>query len=46
MPARSPANPRSLLLAPGDRPERFTKATASGADGIILEFEHALAPTE
>jgi citrate lyase subunit beta / citryl-CoA lyase len=46
MPARNPAGPRGLLFVPGDRPERFTKATARGADGIILDFEDAVAPTE
>ena len=28
---------RSLLFVPGDRPERFVKAAASGADAIILD---------
>lgn len=27
---------RSLLPVPGDRPERFAKAAASGADGQVL----------
>lgn len=36
---------RSLLFVPGDRPERFAKALASGADAIILDLEDAVAPT-
>lgn len=35
---------RSLLFVPGDRPERFAKAQASGADAIILDLEDAVAP--
>ncbi|WP_062099339.1 CoA ester lyase [Caulobacter sp. CCH5-E12] len=35
---------RSLLFVPGDRPERFDKAAASGADAIILDLEDAVAP--
>ncbi len=34
---------RSLLFVPGHRPERFAKAEASGADGIILDLEDAVA---
>jgi citrate lyase subunit beta / citryl-CoA lyase len=34
---------RSLLFVPGDRPERFAKAEASGADGVILDLEDAVA---
>jgi citrate lyase subunit beta/citryl-CoA lyase len=33
---------RSMLFVPGDRPERFTKATASGADAVILDLEDAV----
>lgn len=36
--------PRSLLFVPGDRPERFAKAVASGADAIILDLEDSVAP--
>ena len=36
---------RSLLFVPGDRPERFAKALASGADGIILDLEDAVGPS-
>jgi citrate lyase subunit beta/citryl-CoA lyase len=35
---------RSLLFVPGDRPERFAKAVASGADAIILDLEDSVAP--
>ena len=35
---------RSLLFVPGDRPERFAKATASGADAVILDLEDSVAP--
>ncbi|QGK70443.1 CoA ester lyase [Allosaccharopolyspora coralli] len=33
---------RTLLFVPADRPERFAKATASAADGIILDLEDAV----
>lgn len=36
--------PRSYLFVPGDRPERFAKAQASGADAVILDLEDAVAP--
>ena len=35
---------RSMLFVPGDRPERFQKAVASGADAVILDLEDAVAP--
>lgn len=35
---------RSYLFVPGDRPERFAKALASGADAVILDLEDAVAP--
>lgn len=35
---------RSLLFVPGDRPERFAKAAATGADAIILDLEDSVAP--
>ena len=34
---------RSLLFVPADRPERFGKAAASGADAIILDLEDSVA---
>lgn len=35
---------RSLLFVPGDRPERFPKAAASGADALILDLEDSVSP--
>jgi citrate lyase beta subunit len=35
---------RSLLFVPGDRPERFEKALASGADAVCLDLEDAVQP--
>jgi citrate lyase subunit beta/citryl-CoA lyase len=34
----------SFLFVPGDRPERFFKASAAGADAIIIDLEDAVAP--
>jgi citrate lyase subunit beta/citryl-CoA lyase len=34
-----------MLFVPGDRPERFAKAAASGADAIILDLEDSVVPT-
>lgn len=36
--------PHSYLFVPGDRPERFAKAMASGADLVIVDLEDAVAP--
>jgi citrate lyase subunit beta / citryl-CoA lyase len=36
--------PRSYLFVPGDRPERFAKALASGADAVVLDLEDAVRP--
>ncbi|WP_029005281.1 HpcH/HpaI aldolase/citrate lyase family protein [Azorhizobium doebereinerae] len=33
---------RSILFVPADRPERFEKAAAAGADGVILDLEDAV----
>ncbi|MGB6054101.1 MAG: CoA ester lyase [Burkholderiaceae bacterium] len=38
------ALPRSYLFVPGDRPERFDKACAAGADAVIVDLEDAVAP--
>ncbi|MEO8079899.1 MAG: CoA ester lyase [Caldimonas sp.] len=38
------APPRSYLFVPADRPERFAKALASGADAVIVDLEDAVAP--
>jgi len=35
---------RSLLFVPGNRPDRFDKALASGADAVIVDLEDAVAP--
>ncbi len=37
------APPRTYLFVPGDRPERFAKALASGADAVVLDLEDAVA---
>ncbi|MFF1615506.1 HpcH/HpaI aldolase/citrate lyase family protein [Amycolatopsis sp. NPDC058278] len=34
----------TFLFVPGDRPDRFGKALASGADVVILDLEDAVAP--
>ena len=36
------ASARSFLFVPGQRPERFGKALASGADAVILDLEDAV----
>ena len=36
--------PRSYLFVPADRPERYAKALASGADAVIVDLEDAVAP--
>ncbi|KRE39375.1 hypothetical protein ASG73_03355 [Janibacter sp. Soil728] len=35
---------QTMLFVPGDRPERYGKAAASGADAIIIDLEDAVAP--
>jgi citrate lyase subunit beta / citryl-CoA lyase len=39
-----PPLPRTYLFVPGDRPERFAKALASGADAVVLDLEDAVQP--
>lgn len=34
---------RSYLFVPGDRPDRFDKALAAGADAVIIDLEDAVA---
>lgn len=34
----------SFLFVPGDRPERFAKAAASGAHAVVLDLEDAVQP--
>ncbi len=36
----------SFLFVPGDRPERFAKALASGAHAVIVDLEDAVAPQD
>lgn len=38
--------PTLLLFVPGNRPERFAKAAASGADAVIIDLEDAVAPED
>ncbi|TXT35752.1 MAG: citrate lyase subunit beta / citryl-CoA lyase [Comamonadaceae bacterium] len=38
--------PLTYLFVPGNRPERFAKALASGADRVILDLEDAVAATD
>lgn len=40
------AQARSLLFVPGNRPERFAKALASGADAVVLDLEDAVPPAD
>ena len=37
---------RSYLFVPGNRPERFDKALASGADTVIVDLEDAVPPEQ
>jgi citrate lyase subunit beta/citryl-CoA lyase len=37
---------RSYLFVPGDRPDRFDKAMAAGADAVIIDLEDAVAPAK
>lgn len=38
------ATARSFLFVPADRPERITKALASGTDAVVVDLEDAVAP--
>ncbi|GAB3562017.1 CoA ester lyase [Amycolatopsis endophytica] len=40
------STPLTWLYVPGDRPERFAKAAASGADVVIADLEDAVAPAD
>jgi citrate lyase subunit beta / citryl-CoA lyase len=40
------ARARTLLFVPGNRPERFRKALASGADGVVLDLEDSVPAIE
>jgi citrate lyase subunit beta/citryl-CoA lyase len=37
-------NPRSYLFVPGNRPDRFAKACAAGADAVVLDLEDSVPP--
>jgi citrate lyase beta subunit len=37
---------RSLLITPGDRPERIAKAATLAADGIVLDLEDGVGPEQ
>jgi citrate lyase subunit beta/citryl-CoA lyase len=39
----APAEPRTYLFVPGNRPDRFGKALNSGADAVVLDLEDAVA---
>jgi citrate lyase subunit beta / citryl-CoA lyase len=38
------AQAHTFLMVPGDRPERFADACASGADAVVIDLEDAVAP--
>lgn len=38
------SDPTTFLFVPGDRPDRFDKAVAAGADLVILDLEDAVSP--
>lgn len=40
------AQARTLLFVPGNRPDRFERAAASGADAIVVDLEDAVAPAD
>ena len=40
------ASARSFLFVPANRPERYVKALASGADAIIIDLEDAVSPAD
>ncbi len=37
---------RAWLFVPGNRPERYAKALASGADAVIIDLEDAVSPAD
>lgn len=40
------AQAKTFLFVPANRPERFAKALASGADAVIIDLEDAVAPDD
>ncbi len=45
-PSNSTVDFLAPLFVPGNRPDRFAKAAASGADGVILDLEDAVAAND
>ena len=41
-----PSMVRSYLFVPGNRPDRFAKAFAAGADAVIIDLEDAVPPAQ
>lgn len=39
-------SPRSYLFVPGNRPDRFAKACAAGADAVVLDLEDSVAAAD
>lgn len=39
-------SPHSYLFVPADRPQRYAKALASGAEAVIVDLEDAVAPAD
>lgn len=46
MTAASAQAARTYLFVPGNRPERFAKAFAAGADAVVIDLEDAVAPEQ
>ena len=46
MTASSASEALTYLFVPGNRPERFAKALAAGADRVIMDLEDAVAPAD
>jgi citrate lyase subunit beta/citryl-CoA lyase len=44
--AEQPRIRRTLLITPGNRPERIAKATTLAADGLVLDLEDGVAPAD
>lgn len=42
----TPFVPRSYLFVPGNRPDRYAKALAAGADAVIVDLEDAVPPKD
>lgn len=44
LPIAAAVPPRSMLFVSGEKPERFAKAMAAGADVVCIDLEDAVAP--